>query len=69
MVVVPIREREHNLLIVEIFVRIFWVIHYESSTEAVRVLSSDMRMVPVCARLVDLGGINSCSRVVEVHSL
>jgi hypothetical protein len=53
-IVVPVREGEHDFLVVEILVRILWVMHNEGATQAIGVLSTFMAMVPVCAGLVDL---------------
>ena len=52
--VIPIRDCEYNLLLVLSLVRGVWVGDDERPTEAVGVLSRLVRMVPVCAGLVDL---------------
>ena len=53
-IVVPVREGEHDFLVVEILVRVLWIVHNEGATQAIWVLAAFMAMVPVRARLVDL---------------
>jgi hypothetical protein len=54
MFMIPVREGKDDFFVVEVLVRIFWIIDYESSAEAVWVLPTNMGMIPVRPRLVDL---------------
>lgn len=51
---VPIREGEDDLRIVETLMGVFRVVDYQWPAEAIWVLPSNMGMVPISTRLVDL---------------
>lgn len=54
LVVIPIREREISFLMIVILIRRFWIADNERPSEPIRILSSHMGVVPVCAGLIDL---------------
>lgn len=54
LVVVPIRKCKYELLVILILVRVVRVMNDQWATETIGILASDMRVIPVCARLVDL---------------
>ena len=54
LIVVPIREREHNLFIILILVRSIWVADDQGSTKTIRILPGCVRVIPICAGLFNL---------------
>jgi hypothetical protein len=53
-VMVPVGESQNNLLIVQILVRVFRIMHDQRATETIWILASLVAVVPVCSWLVDL---------------
>jgi hypothetical protein len=53
-IMIPVREGEHNFLVVEVFVRVLWVMHDEGATQTIWVLPTFMAVIPVCAGLINL---------------
>jgi hypothetical protein len=51
---IPVRKGEYKLFIVQICVRILWVMNNQRTTEAIWVLAVHMRVVPVGTRLINL---------------
>lgn len=62
LLMIMVRQSQHQLLIEEVSVRILWIVDDERSSETIRILSIDMRVVPVCPSLGDLGGGQLCVR-------
>jgi hypothetical protein len=53
-IVIPIRKRYNDFFVVEIFIRVFRVVHDKRTSKTIWILAALMAVVPICARLVDL---------------
>lgn len=60
---VPVRQSECHLLVILSQVRVLWVRDDELLSQAIGILPSRVRMVPICARLINLSVCQHLNRV------
>ena len=63
---VPVRESDDKLFVVLSFIRRLWILDNERTPKPIRVLSIQMRMVPVRACLVDLDQVSTSKNGVNL---